>query len=210
MSWRPTAILLSLVLLAVTAVLVGCSGSGAPAAPEPSATPTATVAVVPTMASAPTGAAPAQAATPSEPAEQTLETESATLTDGVQGLIADGLTGENTPTSGVKSQPAAAADATNTPVPQPRDGQDEGSNAAGSAAAKPPPTENSGSPAAATPPPTENSGSPATATPPPTEDPRSPAGAPRFQLPSVQGEIVSLESYAGQRNVVLIFYRGFW
>lgn len=32
----------------------------------------------------------------------------------------------------------------------------------------------------------------------------------RFTLPSGTYGDVSLESYAGKRNVVLVFYRGFW
>ena len=32
----------------------------------------------------------------------------------------------------------------------------------------------------------------------------------RFTLPSVPDGDVSLDSYAGERNVVLVFYRGFW
>ena len=31
-----------------------------------------------------------------------------------------------------------------------------------------------------------------------------------FELPSVLGNTVSLDSYAGEKNVVLVFYRGFW
>ena len=34
--------------------------------------------------------------------------------------------------------------------------------------------------------------------------------APKFTLPSAAGESVSLESFAGDKNVVLVFYRGFW
>jgi len=34
--------------------------------------------------------------------------------------------------------------------------------------------------------------------------------APKFELPNAQGESVSLASYAGEKNVVLVFYRGFW
>ena len=34
--------------------------------------------------------------------------------------------------------------------------------------------------------------------------------AAKFTLPSAQGDSVSLESFAGDRNVVLVFYRGFW
>ena len=34
--------------------------------------------------------------------------------------------------------------------------------------------------------------------------------APNFDLPSVGGETISLGSYAGDQNVVLVFYRGFW
>ena len=32
----------------------------------------------------------------------------------------------------------------------------------------------------------------------------------RFTLPSVPGGSVSLASYAGEQNIVLVFYRGFW
>ena len=32
----------------------------------------------------------------------------------------------------------------------------------------------------------------------------------RFTLPSAPDGNVSLESYAGKKNVVLVFYRGFW
>ncbi len=31
-----------------------------------------------------------------------------------------------------------------------------------------------------------------------------------FTLPTAAGESVSLGSFAGDRNVVLVFYRGFW
>ena len=34
--------------------------------------------------------------------------------------------------------------------------------------------------------------------------------APKFKLPDTSGEAVSLDSYMGNRNVVVIFYRGFW
>ena len=34
--------------------------------------------------------------------------------------------------------------------------------------------------------------------------------APMFTLPSASGDEVSLESFAGDKNVVLVFYRGFW
>lgn len=34
--------------------------------------------------------------------------------------------------------------------------------------------------------------------------------APLFTLPSASGDQVSLDSYAGKNNVVLVFYRGFW
>ena len=34
--------------------------------------------------------------------------------------------------------------------------------------------------------------------------------APKFTLPSATGESVSLASFAGDKNVVLVFYRGFW
>ena len=34
--------------------------------------------------------------------------------------------------------------------------------------------------------------------------------APAFELPNAAGETISLASYAGERNVVLVFYRGFW
>ena len=34
--------------------------------------------------------------------------------------------------------------------------------------------------------------------------------APTFELPNAAGETVTLASYAGDRNVVLVFYRGFW
>ncbi len=34
--------------------------------------------------------------------------------------------------------------------------------------------------------------------------------APMFTLPAAAGESVSLGSFAGDRNVVLVFYRGFW
>ena len=35
-------------------------------------------------------------------------------------------------------------------------------------------------------------------------------GAFRFELPSASGDTVSLESYVGDKNVVLVFYRAFW
>ena len=34
--------------------------------------------------------------------------------------------------------------------------------------------------------------------------------APKFTLPSATGGPVSLDSFAGNKNVVLVFYRGFW
>ena len=34
--------------------------------------------------------------------------------------------------------------------------------------------------------------------------------APKFTLPSATGESISLASFAGDNNVVLVFYRGFW
>ncbi len=34
--------------------------------------------------------------------------------------------------------------------------------------------------------------------------------APKFELSNAIGETVSLGSYAGSKNVVLVFYRGFW
>lgn len=34
--------------------------------------------------------------------------------------------------------------------------------------------------------------------------------APKFTLPSATGDSVSLSTFAGDRNVVLVFYRGFW
>ena len=34
--------------------------------------------------------------------------------------------------------------------------------------------------------------------------------APTFELPNAAGDTVSLASYAGDKNVVLVFYRGFW
>ena len=34
--------------------------------------------------------------------------------------------------------------------------------------------------------------------------------APMFTLPSASGDEVSLDSFAGDKNVVLVFYRGFW
>ena len=34
--------------------------------------------------------------------------------------------------------------------------------------------------------------------------------APTFELPNAAGETVSLASYMGDKNVVLVFYRGFW
>ena len=44
------------------------------------------------------------------------------------------------------------------------------------------------------------------------EQPASPEKAAHpFVLPSApRGDLVSLESYIGQKNVVLVFYRGFW
>ena len=34
--------------------------------------------------------------------------------------------------------------------------------------------------------------------------------APKFELPSGLGGTVSLASFAGDKNVVVVFYRGFW
>ena len=42
------------------------------------------------------------------------------------------------------------------------------------------------------------------------ETPPAAQVAPPFALPNAAGETVSLASYAGRSNVVLIFYRGFW
>ena len=41
---------------------------------------------------------------------------------------------------------------------------------------------------------------------------RTPAAnaAPGFRLSNAAGETVTLDSYAGRKNVVLVFYRGFW
>ena len=51
----------------------------------------------------------------------------------------------------------------------------------------------------------------ATAAPPATEAPATAAKlAPTFELPNAAGETISLASYAGDKNVVLVFYRGFW
>ena len=44
----------------------------------------------------------------------------------------------------------------------------------------------------------------------PTAAPAMTAGAFRFELPSATGGEVALESYLGDRNVVVVFYRGFW
>ena len=43
-------------------------------------------------------------------------------------------------------------------------------------------------------------------------EPAPPAAniAPKFELPGARGETVSLAAYAGDKNVVLVFYRGFW
>ena len=35
-------------------------------------------------------------------------------------------------------------------------------------------------------------------------------GAFRFELPNAAGGTVSLDSYIGEKHVVLVFYRGFW
>ena len=77
------------------------------------------------------------------------------------------------------------------------------------AVASPVPTE---PPPVVTPVPTEP---PATATPLPTEIP-IPVGtgvgelAPAFTLPSISESDVSLESYRGDKNLVVVFYRAFW
>ena len=42
------------------------------------------------------------------------------------------------------------------------------------------------------------------------ETPPAAQVAPPFALPNAAGETVSLASYAGRSNVVLVFYRGFW
>ena len=34
--------------------------------------------------------------------------------------------------------------------------------------------------------------------------------APKFELPSGTGGTISLASFAGDKNVVVVFYRGFW
>ncbi|MEE9286145.1 MAG: hypothetical protein V3V35_10530 [Dehalococcoidia bacterium] len=41
-------------------------------------------------------------------------------------------------------------------------------------------------------------------------DPSTAQAAQPFTLPSAQGPTVSLASYHGEKNVVVIFYRGFW
>ena len=53
---------------------------------------------------------------------------------------------------------------------------------------------------------------PASEAPPDTTGVAAPSAklAPAFELPNAAGETVSLASYAGDRNVVLVFYRGFW
>ena len=56
---------------------------------------------------------------------------------------------------------------------------------------------------------------PATASPVPTETPLvvgTGVGelAPAFMLPSISGSEVSLESYRGNKNMVVVFYRAFW
>ena len=33
--------------------------------------------------------------------------------------------------------------------------------------------------------------------------------SPKFSLPSVSGELISLERFIGEKNVVLVFLRGF-
>ena len=45
---------------------------------------------------------------------------------------------------------------------------------------------------------------------PAAESPPMAQVAPLFALPNAAGETVSLASYAGRSNVVLVFYRGFW
>ena len=51
----------------------------------------------------------------------------------------------------------------------------------------------------------------ATAASAPTEESASQAkAAPKFELTSATGETVSLDSYIGNKNVVVVFYRGFW
>lgn len=45
---------------------------------------------------------------------------------------------------------------------------------------------------------------------PDAESPPMAQVAPPFALPNAAGETVSLASYAGRSNVVLVFYRGFW
>ena len=60
---------------------------------------------------------------------------------------------------------------------------------------------------------------PATDAPQPTAPPADTAAdtspsqlmaAPKFELPDTSGETVSLDSYIGNKNVVVVFYRGFW
>lgn len=36
------------------------------------------------------------------------------------------------------------------------------------------------------------------------------SAAPQFTLPSAGGDTFALASFAGDKNVVLVFYRGFW
>ena len=45
-----------------------------------------------------------------------------------------------------------------------------------------------------------------------TADVQEPQGevAHKFELPNAKGGTVSLASFAGDKNVVLVFYRGFW
>ncbi len=50
---------------------------------------------------------------------------------------------------------------------------------------------------------------PATADSPVAEAPLT-RPAPLFTLPSAQGPEISLASYAGDKNVVVVFYRAFW
>ena len=44
----------------------------------------------------------------------------------------------------------------------------------------------------------------------PTEPAPAAMLAPAFELPAAGGDTISLASFAGDKNVVVVFYRGFW
>ena len=165
----------------------------APPSPTPTEEPEPTAAPDPTDTSEPPTRAPGPTLMPTEapkPTPYATPTPTATA--------------EPTAIPEPTATPTALPDATATPEPTATP------TAQPEPAATPEPT------STATPEPTATLEPTATATPeltasptPPPEPPEN--AAPLFTLPNgADGELISLESYRGDRAVVLVFYRGFW